>query len=114
MDLTLPLDYAAIERILPHRFPFLLVDRVLEIEIGTRAGEADSAPTTLLAELMGKHSNLILVSPTGTILESAKRVSHKINRFREILPGLPYLAIYRLRNEAVEVLRILHRAQNWP
>jgi len=27
MDLTLPLDYAAIERILPHRYPFLLVDR---------------------------------------------------------------------------------------
>ena len=31
MDLTLPLDYAAIERILPHRYPFLLIDRVLEI-----------------------------------------------------------------------------------
>jgi 3-hydroxyacyl-[acyl-carrier-protein] dehydratase len=30
MDLTLPLDYQAIERILPHRYPFLLVDRVLE------------------------------------------------------------------------------------
>ena len=27
-DLTLPLDYAAIERILPHRYPFLLVDRI--------------------------------------------------------------------------------------
>lgn len=26
------LDYAAITRILPHRFPFLLVDRVLEME----------------------------------------------------------------------------------
>ena len=32
MDLTLPLDYAAIERILPHRYPFLLVDRVTEFE----------------------------------------------------------------------------------
>src|SRR5216117_1123617 len=31
MDLTLPLDYAAIERILPHRYPFLLVDRVIEL-----------------------------------------------------------------------------------
>jgi 3-hydroxyacyl-[acyl-carrier-protein] dehydratase len=28
----LPLDYAAIERILPHRYPFLLVDRVTELE----------------------------------------------------------------------------------
>jgi 3-hydroxyacyl-[acyl-carrier-protein] dehydratase len=32
MDLTLPLDHAAIERILPHRYPFLLVDRVIEFE----------------------------------------------------------------------------------
>ncbi|HJZ72212.1 MAG TPA: 3-hydroxyacyl-ACP dehydratase FabZ [Vicinamibacterales bacterium] len=32
MDLTLPLDNAAIERILPHRFPFLLVDRIIELE----------------------------------------------------------------------------------
>ena len=28
----MPLDYAAIERILPHRYPFLLVDRVTECE----------------------------------------------------------------------------------
>ena len=32
MDVTLPLDYSAIERILPHRYPFLLVDRVTEFE----------------------------------------------------------------------------------
>ena len=36
MDLTLPLDYAAIERILPHRYPFLLVDRVTELEVDKR------------------------------------------------------------------------------
>ena len=36
MDLTLPLDYAAIERILPHRFPFLLVDRITELEVDRR------------------------------------------------------------------------------
>src|SRR5262245_12222158 len=36
MDLTLPLDYAAIKRILPHRYPFLLVDRIIELEVDTR------------------------------------------------------------------------------
>jgi 3-hydroxyacyl-[acyl-carrier-protein] dehydratase len=36
MDLTLPLDHAAIERILPHRYPFLLVDRIIEFEIDKR------------------------------------------------------------------------------
>ena len=32
MDLQLPFDYSAIERILPHRYPFLLVDRIVEFE----------------------------------------------------------------------------------
>ena len=36
MDLTLPFDYAAIERILPHRYPFLLVDRITEFEVDKR------------------------------------------------------------------------------
>jgi 3-hydroxyacyl-[acyl-carrier-protein] dehydratase len=36
MGLTLPLDYAAIEKILPHRFPFLLVDRITELEADKR------------------------------------------------------------------------------
>ena len=36
MDLTLPLDYAAIAQILPHRYPFLLVDRITEFEVDKR------------------------------------------------------------------------------
>jgi 3-hydroxyacyl-[acyl-carrier-protein] dehydratase len=36
MDLALPLDYTAIERILPHRYPFLLVDRIIELEVDKR------------------------------------------------------------------------------
>lgn len=32
MDIALPLDISAIERILPHRSPFLLVDRITELE----------------------------------------------------------------------------------
>ncbi|MGD9904153.1 MAG: hotdog domain-containing protein [Vicinamibacterales bacterium] len=34
--LTLPLDHAAITRILPHRYPFLLVDRITEFEPDAR------------------------------------------------------------------------------
>jgi 3-hydroxyacyl-[acyl-carrier-protein] dehydratase len=34
--LTPPLEYAEIERILPHRYPFLLVDRITEFELDKR------------------------------------------------------------------------------
>ena len=36
MTWQLPLDYAAIERILPHRYPMLLVDRITEFTPDTR------------------------------------------------------------------------------
>jgi 3-hydroxyacyl-[acyl-carrier-protein] dehydratase len=36
MELPLPLDYSAIQRILPHRYPFLLVDRITEFEADKR------------------------------------------------------------------------------
>ena len=32
----MPLDHADIERILPHRYPFLLVDRIIEFEVDKR------------------------------------------------------------------------------
>jgi beta-hydroxyacyl-ACP dehydratase FabZ len=32
LPLTAPLDVVAIERVLPHRFPFLMIDRVIEID----------------------------------------------------------------------------------
>jgi len=36
-ELQLPLDVRAIQRIIPHRFPILLVDRIVELEPGKRA-----------------------------------------------------------------------------
>ena len=36
-DLQLPLDVRAIQRIIPHRFPILLIDRIVELEPGKRA-----------------------------------------------------------------------------
>ena len=40
------LDIRAIERILPHRYPFLLVDRVDEIGAGARSSRASSSRAT--------------------------------------------------------------------
>lgn len=37
LDLTLPLDAVTIQKIIPHRYPFLLVDRIVELEVGKRA-----------------------------------------------------------------------------
>ena len=31
-----------------------------------------------------------------------------------VLPGLPYLVVFRIRQDVAEVLRVLHGAQKWP
>ena len=36
-DYSLPLDSRAIQRLIPHRYPILLVDRIVELEPGERA-----------------------------------------------------------------------------
>ena len=66
-------------------------DRVLEIVVNAWGEDGERTPVTLIAELMGKHSNLILVNERGNVLEAAKRITKRVSRFREILPGQPYL-----------------------
>ncbi len=44
----------------------------------------------LIIEVMGRHSNVILVDASGRVHDSVKRVSSQLSRVRPILPGLPY------------------------
>ncbi len=47
----------------------------------------------LLLEIMGKHSNIILLDPgANIILDGIKRYTHAVSRHREVLPGRPYIA----------------------
>lgn len=45
----------------------------------------------LMVEIMGRHSNIVLVDSGGTILDSVKRVPARLNRYRLVLPHQPYL-----------------------
>jgi toxin ParE1/3/4 len=42
------------------------------------------------------------------------RPGRKMNTRELVFPGLPFLAVYRVREGAVEINRILHGAQKWP
>lgn len=54
-------------------------------------GLADAVFVHLYVEIMGRHSNLILVDDAGRIMESIKRVTTSMSRVRPIQPRLPYL-----------------------
>jgi len=80
MEIALPLDYTAIERILPHRYPFLLVDRITEFEpdkrivgiknvsMGDRFLSAPgpdgraSLPTTVLTEAVAQVGAILILA----------------------------------------------------
>ncbi len=63
------------------------MDRVLHIEMTARL----RAPRTLIVEIMGKHSNIVLVDEGQRVLAAAKYVGVSMSRTRQILPGGPYL-----------------------
>jgi 3-hydroxyacyl-[acyl-carrier-protein] dehydratase len=77
--MQLPLDTTAIERILPHRYPFLLVDRITEFEpdrriVGVKnvsmnepylyrpAGERPSLPTSILTEAVAQVGAILILA----------------------------------------------------
>ncbi|MCF0149961.1 MAG: fibronectin/fibrinogen-binding protein, partial [Firmicutes bacterium] len=66
-------------------------ERILQFQIETVNEMGYSVSKCLIAETMGKHSNLILTSlEDGRIIDAIKHVSIDVNRYRQILPGLPY------------------------
>lgn len=61
------------------------LDRIVRIRF---AGRQDTV--TLTAELMGKHSNIVLTNASGRIIDCIKHVTPKVSRVRELLPGRQY------------------------
>ena len=68
-------------------------DRILEISVSNKNEIGDSVAVTLVIEIMGKHSNIILLDKSsGKIIEAIKHVGFSQNSYRTILPGSAYVA----------------------
>lgn len=65
-------------------------ERIFRFVFRTRDELGDILEKTLVAELMGRHSNLILLREDQMILDAIRHVDHSVNRFREIMPARPY------------------------
>jgi predicted ribosome quality control (RQC) complex YloA/Tae2 family protein len=68
-------------------------ERVIEFSIDTVNELGFSRNKKLTVEIMGKHSNVILFdTQSERIIDSIKRLSPEMNRYRQTLPGCPYVA----------------------
>lgn len=65
-------------------------DRVVWIDFDTRDDLGESDSHRIVAECMGRHSNIVLLDGTGRIVDSIRRVGASVNRYRELLPGVIY------------------------
>ncbi|HFI0592307.1 TPA: NFACT family protein [Streptococcus suis] len=67
-------------------------DRILEFSVSNKDEIGDHIQATLIVEIMGKHSNIILVDKSEQkIIEAIKHVGFSQNSYRTILPGSTYI-----------------------
>lgn len=65
-------------------------DRVIMLKIESYTELGDLTVKTLVIEIMGRHSNIILLSEKNIIIDSIRHVDLTVSSVRQILPGLFY------------------------
>jgi UDP-3-O-[3-hydroxymyristoyl] N-acetylglucosamine deacetylase/3-hydroxyacyl-[acyl-carrier-protein] dehydratase len=118
-------DSAAIERILPHRYPFLLVDKIVDLEIGKRVVGVKSVtynepffpghfpgnpimPGVLILEAMAQTGGVFLLN---SIPDHENKIAYfmQINnaKFRKpVLPGDQLFMVIEMVNQKSKVITI--------
>ncbi|MDY5626430.1 MAG: NFACT RNA binding domain-containing protein [Clostridia bacterium] len=65
-------------------------ERIIEFDIESYSELGDLTVKTLICEIMGKHSNIILTDANKKIIDSIFHVDITMSRVRQIMPGLIY------------------------
>jgi len=66
-------------------------DRVLRMEFADCEGFGAECRRSLIVEVMGKHGNMLLVGEDQRIISCAKHVPARLNRYRVVMEGEPYV-----------------------
>lgn len=92
-------------------------DRIIRIDTESRNELGDLCVKSLITEIMGRHSNIILIDENGKIMDSAKHVDFTVSAVRQILPGLIYEAPPpqdKVSPDNFSILDILSQLDNSP
>ncbi len=65
------------------------LERIIYFDFECTNEIGDIVTNTLIAEIMGRHSNIILVRD-GRVVDSIKRITDDISSVRRVLPNIPY------------------------
>jgi predicted ribosome quality control (RQC) complex YloA/Tae2 family protein len=69
------------------------LERIVHIRVRQLNEVGDTSYKTIIVELMGRHSNIILIHPeNGTIYDGIHHVTPAVSSYRVVLPGSEYTA----------------------
>ena len=89
-------------------------DRIIRIDLDAVNEMGDHVLRRIVLEIMGRHSNLMLLDENGRILEAARHVNADMSRVRQIQPGMAYEtppAQNKLNPETLTAGELLERFQ---
>ena len=89
-------------------------DRIVRIDLDAVNEMGDHVLRRQVLEIMGRHSNLMLLDESGRILEAARHVNAEMSRVRQIQPGMVYQAPpaqNRMNPETLDSGELLERLQ---
>ena len=72
------------------KISMLGLERLVQIEIETINEFNEIEIKTLIVELMGRHSNIILIKNDNTIIDAMRHISLEDNSYRDIVPSRKY------------------------
>lgn len=68
------------------------MERILKLEMVAANELGDAVRFTLVSEIMGRYSNIILLNEDGIVVDALKRVDEGKSQVRCILPGIKYVS----------------------
>lgn len=68
------------------------LERIIKINADTINELGDLVCLSVIVEIMGKYSNIILANENGVIIDAVKRVDENKSQVRCVLPGMDYVS----------------------
>lgn len=72
-------------------FEFNDYERIIGMQVESANELGDISIKKLIIEIMGRHSNIILVNSENKIIDAVKHIDNDISRVREVMPARPYM-----------------------
>ncbi|MBP1569806.1 MAG: NFACT family protein [Oscillospiraceae bacterium] len=91
------------------------LERMLHLSFATYNEFGDPVIIKLAVEIMGRHSNIMLIGPDGKIIDAIKRVTADMSSVRQVMPGMTYVfppAQNKMNTLDVDCMELVSRLKN--